>query len=526
MDLTKLPEKPSLPEIIEAEFRLSDGNDLLGLRLPAEIISNGQLDGITTVTPTVRYFSIISWMIKRYFELKGQDNYACFYQFAKKIETAVVVGNILQNKQVQQLVGIREAVHKINSEKEAISLSGLVKNHAINIYYRSALNLGFLSDRENVPGLYKERGKPLSDAVDSLLKDIDFLQKINTKDEIQDVHRDELMAFGSTFPMGKPANEELKYLIEGILPSNPGRNEFPRLRTYCLLLYLTDRKKRIIDENDIFTEISRPTLDGLPNGLKPAFDLWVKFVVRDMIVAVHEASVYWVGDYLRNSGGRISWEKVINDMASNLDNGLNALGFKEIGPDSAISVFYKKVTNQLGDLNQKGEMLRWNGKISENAVAKAANFSSDFPSMAILLPLAWIIAVQRFSLCKNKEDAADFTRIGLSSVIKPAVDCWQTSSATILETVQELLKRSVEQHFRIAWSRYASDPSKDVAVLSSDNEEWIFIKLLSSGRANSRLYQCINWLKQLRLVTPDGITEEAKLLLSDRIKLIEQGWPA
>ena len=48
--------------------KFSDGLDLLGLRQPVQAIGGKLLDGITSVTPNIRYLSVICWLIHRYAE--------------------------------------------------------------------------------------------------------------------------------------------------------------------------------------------------------------------------------------------------------------------------------------------------------------------------------------------------------------------------------------------------------------------------------------------------------------------------
>ena len=56
------------PEWIDSGAVLTDGLDLLGLRLPVQTIGGSLLDGVTTVTPSVRYLGFRAWLIYRYGE--------------------------------------------------------------------------------------------------------------------------------------------------------------------------------------------------------------------------------------------------------------------------------------------------------------------------------------------------------------------------------------------------------------------------------------------------------------------------
>ena len=50
---------------------ITGGLDLLGLRLPVQFIGGTLLDGVTTVTPSVRYLAFRAWLIHRYGQTGG-----------------------------------------------------------------------------------------------------------------------------------------------------------------------------------------------------------------------------------------------------------------------------------------------------------------------------------------------------------------------------------------------------------------------------------------------------------------------
>ncbi|XUJ32302.1 hypothetical protein ACQ5SK_27110 [Bradyrhizobium japonicum] len=55
-----------IPDWVSFDAVQTAGLDLLGLRAPVQAIGNDLFDGVTTVTPKLRYMSLISWMIWRY----------------------------------------------------------------------------------------------------------------------------------------------------------------------------------------------------------------------------------------------------------------------------------------------------------------------------------------------------------------------------------------------------------------------------------------------------------------------------
>jgi hypothetical protein len=54
------------PTWVSSGAVITGGLDLLGLRLPVQFIGGTLLDGVTTVTPSVRYLAFRAWLIRRY----------------------------------------------------------------------------------------------------------------------------------------------------------------------------------------------------------------------------------------------------------------------------------------------------------------------------------------------------------------------------------------------------------------------------------------------------------------------------
>jgi hypothetical protein len=53
------------PDWIIFDANKTQGLDLLGLRAPAQEIGNSLLNGLTSVTPKLRYLSVLSWIVWR-----------------------------------------------------------------------------------------------------------------------------------------------------------------------------------------------------------------------------------------------------------------------------------------------------------------------------------------------------------------------------------------------------------------------------------------------------------------------------
>ena len=62
------------PEWIEPGAIPTGGLDLLGLRLSVQTIGLSLLNGVTTVSPSIRYIAIRAWLIHRYNQAKLPDS--------------------------------------------------------------------------------------------------------------------------------------------------------------------------------------------------------------------------------------------------------------------------------------------------------------------------------------------------------------------------------------------------------------------------------------------------------------------
>ena len=531
MKLEELTTELGLPQFVETDCKEVSGLDLLGLRSIAERVSNQQLDGITTITPTVRYLSFYAWIIQRYFDLGGKDHWSSFVRFAKKIESAVVFGNLLAEPATSGLIGSDGARKRLGEESDPLTLGSLVKNPAVGIYSAVARDLGICWDRPNVPGLTNERGKALAQVVAKTLDDVPILQQINLEAEEQTADRSELKSLGERFAVPDPTEEERTLLIEAMLPATPNAQEIPRVRTYCMLLQMAGEMGAIPKENDVFDQVLRPSLDTVPAVLHVGYDAWAHFVVRDMLVAVHETAVGLVCRYLDLVDlptHRLGAAEVLTGITEHVDQGLADMGFDSLDSSSPIGQLEEAIAGRLGHSIQTGAVRRWNGDLLESMVASRVIAGREDFASAALLPIAWSLAAARSqpetedpSESRQNEGIVGQTRIGIHTVVCPEVQSWSNDKRTIRQVVGDLLRRSVDQHLRIGWSRLAREPWKDVSVLASDGEEWIYIKQLWAGRTASRLGQAMRWLQQVGLLQENGPTAAGQTILTDRLEALE-----
>src|SRR5208282_4355295 len=92
---------------------------------------------------------------------------------------------------------------------------------------------------------------------------------------------------------------------------------------------------------------------------------------------------------------------------------------------------------------------------------------------AALLPVVWSLAAHRVQVTEPVLPSEDrdilatggIYQIGLGDVVIPKVEQFTREDHTVHQVMSELITRTVQQHLRIAWSRFMSPHGKDVSVL-------------------------------------------------------------
>ena len=79
---------------------------MLGLRAPVQQIGNQRFDGVTTVTPKLRYPSVLTWIIWRYSQARLPDAWGPFEQFIEAQEAMIVLAYRLKSRDIGNLVGV------------------------------------------------------------------------------------------------------------------------------------------------------------------------------------------------------------------------------------------------------------------------------------------------------------------------------------------------------------------------------------------------------------------------------------
>ena len=161
------PDTIQAPTWINSGAKVTGGLDLLGLRLPVQTIGGTLLNGITTITPSIRYLGIRAWMILRYGQTGLPDSWASFTESSARLETAIVLANLHQDNSISGLIGANQALERLHSNTTTLSTAPLVQAPASTIYAGPSDQLRISGTRgEAVPGLDALRGMPLAQLID------------------------------------------------------------------------------------------------------------------------------------------------------------------------------------------------------------------------------------------------------------------------------------------------------------------------------------------------------------------------
>ena len=130
------------PDWVSFDASKTQGLDLLGLRAPVQAIGNELLNGLTSVTPKLRYLSVVTWIIRRYSQARLPDDWAAFVQFSAAQEAVIVMANVLHDRAILNLIGVGKARSLVDAGRRTLPLDPLVQNIAFNIYASSSRQLG------------------------------------------------------------------------------------------------------------------------------------------------------------------------------------------------------------------------------------------------------------------------------------------------------------------------------------------------------------------------------------------------
>lgn len=511
------------PDWVSFEAVKTGGLDLLGLRAPVQALGNGLFDGVTTVTPKLRYMSVISWIVWRYAQARLPAERSSFFEFAAAQEAAFVMANRSTSRSIIQLVGATGADNELDTGKKRLDLKRLTKNIAFDIYVASSRQLNLMKQADS--GLHKlseQRGEALAKEFDKAIHGSAYGARLARKPAIVRISRDELDELAVPLAVATIPRGERDILIDAVVPSKPiDAAERRRLRNYALLLWLAQTKEGPVEEDDVF-EVARRPPEGLPSCLAATVDGWLAYLVRDCLAVCHEAVF---GAVMR----RVDRDHAIRNAPALANEVVAALVASAPEKDDALRQFrilkkgetieglsFRTVLERVQDLSRKGRtvtdgLARWEGGLSETDLYQHAASSDD--AAVALLPVAWCLALQRAEEAASggREHSLSVTggifQIGISDVIRPKVTDFSTQDRTYRNVMAELVMRTVQQHLRVAWKRFSTPRGKDVSVLIADIEAWSRNNGFRPGRTASRLSVAIDWLGQLSLTSENGLTK-------------------
>ena len=526
------------PSWVDSGSRPNRGLDLLGLRLPVQTIGNKLLNGVTTVTPLVRYLSFRTWISYCYAQSRSPNDSKRFLEYASRAEAAIAYGNLLRNSEKIGILGATEARDVIISGVSPLPLKALVKQLGVNIYGGPCDQLGLTKATDTgVPALTRERGVSLAQLLNSRLAQCDLGRRFAQGEIIDHAGRAELEEFGRYIDSENIPDDETELLTSFVVPEAPLPEERPRLASYGLLLQLANSLNRKPVEDDLFKAAFNPEDTG-PSELRPILDGWLRYLIRDLLAVSHEAVLQQVTNAIERidpNGTSIEADDVINELLAHVDDHKEALrdaGLVQFGEsplDLSFQDFYQRVQKLTAEQKSDVEGLsRWQGPLNELKLIKIVR-SSGVGVLAVL-PLAWLLSTERAVLGPVEDDSVfdalshlGWARIGLKQVVIPSIRQFLKEEWTLQEVMAALARRSVDQHLRVSWSRLSQDPKRDVAVMTSDGQRWTYRKRFNAGRTASRLDRAVGWLEQLGLLSERGLSPKGKIALARCVETLATG---
>jgi len=517
------------PSWVQSESRITSGLDLLGLRNSVQTIGLRVLNGITTISPTVRYISLHAWIARRYAEARLPDSWDSFREFSGRVEAGVAIANLLIGSETVGLVGFEGADSLIDSGAKQFHLKPLVKQLAATIYSGPSEQLGIsFASESGIPGLTKERGMVLAQLVEESLGRTSFAKALHGNPQQTTFTKGALTELGAAFSILDLPLKEKKLLVDCLIPVFPRPNELCRHATYGLLLELSEKRNTLPTEDEFFALVL-DVKHGLPQFYQQWLDRWLLYLMRDCLAVSHEAVLAAVIGELAATDGSASGiqrDTLLKRLLVQDDQlmlPLSILGVRPKGKKT-LDCPIRELADELRAATTpriRTSLNRWRGKVNEQALI-LLGLDGSVGSFTVLV-LTWLLIRERLAnsvaLLPEDRDLLSHqgnNRIGIDQVVLPLLSrvLEQDSRITIREVCYELVVRTVEQHLTTAWTRLALDPTKDVAALSADGMTWRYRKNFTADRTASRLQQAIGWLSQLGLTDAKGCTEQGEIALS------------
>lgn len=533
-----IPETIPSPEFVELGAKDAGGLDLLGLRLPVQTIGNAILNGVTTITPTVRYLSFRTWLLYRYVtaDPAPEDRSAAFAKYARRAECAFVLANLLRDRSTVGLIGSQKGSRKLDEEGDVIIMEPLAKQPAVSIYSRPSDQLRLTRSRDPyVPIIGEEHGEPLALAMEMAVGGTAIAEQLESPEPLEVAAVDDLEEFGQAAWVNDIPADEREQLIRAILPEAPQEDDRPRLATYAILISLADLHQSSVQEDRFFEEAVRPDR-RIPSPLHDTLDGWLLYAIRDAMAVTGEYSLAAINDKLRGedpAGGGIPDTRVVRrlveDSAGEQVSALRDTGLGD-GKESLTTLRFleleERVRDQTPEVRTHRGIRRWDTALTEPLVYGLARGAKD--GALVLGVLSWILADRRAAVDGGRTDPRirllshqGTSRFGLEQVVVPQLERWRAQDPPLAAVLSEYAHQVIEQHLRIVWSRLAQDPTRDVAIFHRDRDRLIRGADYGGGRTASRISQAISWLEQLGLIDASGATSDGRQVLERALRSLE-----
>ena len=510
--------------------------DLLGLRLPVQSIGTRLLNGLTVATPTVRYFSLRTWLLHRYgtAEPAPPDSWSTFLDYAKHAEAAFVLANLIREPATLGLIGSDKGNRKLREAGDPIPLEELTKQAAATAFGGPSDQLRLTrSNPPHLPVIGQELGLPLVEATESSLGETRIGRRLRSTEPLPQAWRSELEEFGAVAWVHDIPEAEREALIQALIPLDPEPDAHPRVMTYAALLALASPKapgtgsdfsgEALLDEA---VRADRVT----PVILHSVLDEWLLYAVRDAVAVTGEASLALLLGTLQNlDPNKLGVEedrvvrRALEDATGDMALILMELGLSPGGEDLG-ALSFRELKGRVAALTPPVRELNgfqwWRGPLMEPTLYRAvAGARGGVLALGIL---SWILAERRTGdAVRSGHPAADplsaggDARFGLRQMILPRLGEWERRSVDVLEAVADYCYLILDQHLQVVWRRMAADPGKDPSIFHRDGSEIRWTAHYKGGRADTRIEIAVSWLHQLRLLEDGRTTARGLHLLED-----------
>jgi hypothetical protein len=186
------------------------------------------------------------------------------------------MANRLKSRTILNLVGVTKADKLLDAGTQTLPLERLAQNVAYNIYVTTSRQLHLTHDQESAfGGLTTERGLPLAQAFDQVIRDTAYDNDLTKRPRIDRVSRKRLEELADGLFLDRIPREERDILIDAVIPSKPEDSDE---RIVMLILRVVQPSRpAIVWATHECTE--QPTVDGpllaqLLAKLRVGEDLW------------------------------------------------------------------------------------------------------------------------------------------------------------------------------------------------------------------------------------------------------------